>query len=361
MSTLAEFMIVAGADNRPPMLDKTMYNSWQSRMLLYLKGKKNGRMMLESIENGPLVYPTIEENGAIRPKKYTEHSEQEKLQDDYDVQALNIVLQGLPLDVYALVNHCESLHEYYLRFSQLINDMHTIGMTMQQVQVNTKFLNVLQPEWSKFVTDVKLAKNMYTTNFDQLFAYLNQHEGHANEVQMMRERYPVPLALVTNYHNQVKGTWQGSAHSLGGPGTLHGLRKRCCWLRHRKLNDAFQTDDLDAYDSDYDDISSAKAVLMAKLSSYDLDVLSEVPYSDTFQHEVINQSVPEMSYFKQTAIVDSLDNEITSDSNIIHYSQYLQESQQAVVQDTNSSAQQDSMIISMFEQISEQMSNQVTN
>ncbi|GJY84139.1 hypothetical protein Tco_0497515 [Tanacetum coccineum] len=72
MTTLAEHMIVFGAENRPPMLDKSMYDSWQSRMLLYIKGKKNGRMMLESIENGPLVYPTIEENSAIRPKKYVE-------------------------------------------------------------------------------------------------------------------------------------------------------------------------------------------------------------------------------------------------------------------------------------------------
>ncbi|GKC72008.1 retrovirus-related pol polyprotein from transposon TNT 1-94, partial [Tanacetum coccineum] len=54
-----------------------------------------------------------------------------------------------------------------------------------------------------------------------------------------------------------------------------------------------------------------------------------------------------MPYFEQTPIVDSLDNEITSDSNIIPYSQYLQESQQVVVQDTNSSSQQDLMIISM--------------
>ncbi|GKA53667.1 hypothetical protein Tco_0746982 [Tanacetum coccineum] len=84
MTTLAEFKIDVGAENRPPMLDKTMYNSWESRMLLYIKGKKNGRMMLESIKSKPL------------------------LQDDYDVQATNIVLKGLPPDVYALVNHFQS-------------------------------------------------------------------------------------------------------------------------------------------------------------------------------------------------------------------------------------------------------------
>ncbi|GJR98214.1 hypothetical protein Tco_0270388 [Tanacetum coccineum] len=93
MTTLAEHMVVVGADNRPPMLDKSMHNSWQSRMWLYIKGKKNGRMMLESIKNGPLVYLTIEENSQIHEKKYAELTEQEKFQDDCDVQENNIVLQ----------------------------------------------------------------------------------------------------------------------------------------------------------------------------------------------------------------------------------------------------------------------------
>ncbi|GJV02417.1 hypothetical protein Tco_1335986 [Tanacetum coccineum] len=91
-------------------------------------------------------------------------------------------------------------------------------------------------------------------------------------------------------------------------------------------NAAFQTDDLDAYDSDCDDISSAKAILMANLSSYGSDVLLEVPHSNNYQNvDMTNQSVQEMQYFEQTPIDDCLDNEITSDSNIISYSQYLQE------------------------------------
>ncbi|GKB22495.1 hypothetical protein Tco_0861896, partial [Tanacetum coccineum] len=57
-------------------------------------------------------------------------------------------------------------------------------------------------------------------------------------------------------------------------------------------NDAFQTNDLDAYDSDYDDTSSAKAVLMANISSNDSDVLFEVPQHDTYQNDdMVNQSV----------------------------------------------------------------------
>ncbi|GKA46729.1 hypothetical protein Tco_0739612 [Tanacetum coccineum] len=57
------------------------------------------------------------------------------------------------------------------------------------------------PEWSKFVTDVKLARDLHETNYDQLYAYLSQHEAHAHEVRMMRERYPNPLDLVGNYHH----------------------------------------------------------------------------------------------------------------------------------------------------------------
>nr|GEV25623.1 putative ER lumen protein-retaining receptor C28H8.4 [Tanacetum cinerariifolium] len=173
MTTLAEHTIVAGAENRPPMLEKLMYDSWESRIRLFIKGKKHGRMMLNSIDNGLLVYPTVEENGQTRPKKYSELTEAQQLQDDCDVQETNIILHGLSPDVYALVNHqeaakniwdrvkmlikgielsyqereCrlynlfdkfpyvqgETLYEYYWRFSQLINDMHTIGMTMQQV------------------------------------------------------------------------------------------------------------------------------------------------------------------------------------------------------------------------------------
>ncbi|GKE25758.1 hypothetical protein Tco_1441142 [Tanacetum coccineum] len=79
--------------------------------------------------------------------------------------------------------------------------MNTIGVTMQKLQVNTKFVNNLQLEWSKFMIDVKLAKNMHESSFNQLYAYLRQHEAHANEVRFMRERFPGLLALVATTYN----------------------------------------------------------------------------------------------------------------------------------------------------------------
>ncbi|GKC92472.1 hypothetical protein Tco_1157914 [Tanacetum coccineum] len=84
MTTLAEHIIVAGAENRPPMLEKSMYDSLASRIRLFIKGKKNGRMILDSIDYGSLVYPTVEENGQTRPKKYFELTEAQQLQDDCD-------------------------------------------------------------------------------------------------------------------------------------------------------------------------------------------------------------------------------------------------------------------------------------
>ncbi|GKB46223.1 integrase, catalytic region, zinc finger, CCHC-type containing protein [Tanacetum coccineum] len=122
-------------------------------------------------------------------------------------------------------------------------------------------------------------------------------------------------------------------------------------------NSAFQTDDLDAYDSDCDDLSSAKAVLMANLSSCDPEVLSEVPYSDSYPNDMINQDVQEMQYSEQTHVDDFEDNEIHSGSNIIPYSQYLQESQDAVIQDTNPSAPNDLLVLSLVEQMTDHVAH----
>nr|GEX34149.1 hypothetical protein [Tanacetum cinerariifolium] len=78
-----------------------------------------------------------------------------------------------------------------------------------------------------------------------------------------------------------------------------------------------KTEDLDTYDSDCDDSSNAKAVLMANIFYYDSDVMSEVPHSKTYLNDMENQSVHAMQDFEQSPVVDFADNEIHSDSNII--------------------------------------------
>ncbi|GJU01227.1 integrase, catalytic region, zinc finger, CCHC-type containing protein [Tanacetum coccineum] len=437
-------MILSGADNRPPMLDKDLYDSWKFRIELYMQNREQERMILESVKHGPLIWPTIKENGVTRTKKYAELSTAEKTQADCDMKATNIILQ-----------------------------------------VNTKFLNSLPLEWSKFVTDVKLVKDLHTTNFDQLHAYLKQHKLHANEVRLMRERNQDPLALfppsqygsihpIQHYsstylsqpqfnhssippsypyqsqmnhqtssvlkiayqspqvstqpmtesplvdsglvvlvfssgddpiaclnkamafltavaslrfpstNNQLRtssnprnqatiqdgrvtvqqvqgrqgqsysGTgYKSNATSSGGNNasrqarvvkcyncqgeghmarqcTQPKLPRNAAWYKDKAMlaeaqeagqildeeQLAFLTDpgteDLDTYDSDCNDISNAKAVLMANISNYGSDVISEIPHSETYLNVMENQSVHAMHDLEQTPVVDVTDNEITN-------------------------------------------------
>nr|GEU36583.1 hypothetical protein [Tanacetum cinerariifolium] len=170
MTSLTDKAILSGANNRPPMLEKDMYDSWKSQMELYMLNRQHGQMILESVESGPLLWPSIEENEVTRLKKYSKLSPTEAIQAECDVKAKNIILQGLPPEVYALVSthkvaielweriqmlmqgtsltkqerECklydefdkfayrkgESLRDYYLRFSLLLNDINIYNMKL---------------------------------------------------------------------------------------------------------------------------------------------------------------------------------------------------------------------------------------
>ncbi|GJR73470.1 hypothetical protein Tco_0085835 [Tanacetum coccineum] len=104
MTTLADKSLLSGGDNKPPMLEKHLYDSWKSIMELYMMNRPHGRMILASVEKGPLVWPTITVDGVTRPKEYTELTPAETIQADCDIKAINIILQGLPTEIYALVS-----------------------------------------------------------------------------------------------------------------------------------------------------------------------------------------------------------------------------------------------------------------
>nr|GEX40833.1 hypothetical protein [Tanacetum cinerariifolium] len=145
MTTLADKTILPGDDNRPPMLEKDMYDSWKCIMELYMLNRQHGRMILESFENGPLLWPTVEENGVTRPKKYSKLSATEAIQADCDVkEIIQLLMQGTSLtkqerecnlyhefDKVAYKNG-ESLLDLYLRFSLLLNDMNIYNMKLEQ-------------------------------------------------------------------------------------------------------------------------------------------------------------------------------------------------------------------------------------
>ncbi|GJT57707.1 hypothetical protein Tco_0992761 [Tanacetum coccineum] len=122
-------------------------------------------------------------------------------------------------------------------------------------------------------------------------------------------------------------------------------------------NALFQADGVEVYDSDCDDVPNAQPSFMANISSYGSDALAEVHNPDNVDNNMINQAVQAMPSSEQSNVVNHSETEITSDSNIIPYSQYVIESQQAVVQNSNSSAQQDALILSVIEQLKSQVIN----
>ncbi|GKB59223.1 copia protein [Tanacetum coccineum] len=385
MTALADKSLLSGGDNKPPMLEKHLYDSWKSIMELYMMNIPHGKMILASVEKGPLIWPTITVDGVTRQKKYTELTPTDTIQADCDIKAINIILHGLPTEIYAL-------------------------MPLEQFQVNTKFLNTLPAEWSKFVTDVKLVKDLHTTNVDQIHAHLEQHEQHANEVRLMHERTSDPLALVAS-HQMTQSPYQSHQHSYqnsqhqqfvspyqslqtftpGASGSNSGkqrivmcynckgeghMSKQCSktrrkrddsWFKDKVLlvqaqasrqilheeelafladlgipeaqatqtvityNAAYQADDLDAYDSDCDELNIAKVSLMGNLSHYGSDALTKVYNHDNVNNNMINQAVQVMSSSEQ--------------SNV------------AAVHNSNSSAQQDALILSVIEQLKTQVAN----
>ncbi|GKB31032.1 hypothetical protein Tco_0870433 [Tanacetum coccineum] len=124
---------------------------------------------------------------------------------------------------------------------------------------------------------------------------------------------------------KVKDIWLGNAHRAKRP-------RKCCmnYNRSSSYNHPSQCcfpEDLDTYDSDCDDLSTAQAVLMANISNYGSYVISEVLNSETYLNDMDSQSVHALQDFEQSLVMDFTDNEISSDSNIIPYSQYLQETQ----------------------------------
>nr|GFB11963.1 hypothetical protein [Tanacetum cinerariifolium] len=208
MASLADKAILSSADNRPLMLEKDMYDSWKSRMELYMLNRQHGRMILELVKHGPLLWPTVEEDGVTRLKKYSELSTAEAIQANYDVKATNIILQALPLEIYALGRQnfvSVGSSRPFTSGSGGAPGKQREKVPLVQAQANGQ---VLKEEELEFLADPRTA------------------ESSSNQT------------VITN-------------------------------------NAAYQADDLDAYDSDCDELNFTKIALMANLSHCSFDNLAE--------------------------------------------------------------------------------------
>ncbi|GJZ27013.1 hypothetical protein Tco_0571266 [Tanacetum coccineum] len=230
---MSEDIWYAGSDTRPPMLDKTDFESWQQTHSCVLLGKDNERgAIMKSITEGTfsngitegpfkmgtfIQTPAEETEGALQlgPKRarvFTDLSAEEKERYKADIRATNILLQGIPKDIYTIINHYTDAEDIWdnmkmiLEGSELTKDNRESQLYDEFDERFSQIKGKTIHEYYRFITEVKLNRGLKESNFDQLYAYLKQHEVHANENRMMMERFiqPTddPLALVSNASNQ---------------------------------------------------------------------------------------------------------------------------------------------------------------
>ncbi|GKA17510.1 hypothetical protein Tco_0697347 [Tanacetum coccineum] len=232
----------AGSKNRPPMLERDSYIPLVSRFRRYLNWKRdNQKWLLKALDKGPYEFKNFVPEGSTIPRLQTAEDLQgdDLLLHDAEIEVMNMVLLSIPNEIYNSVDACtsakdmwkrvdrlmrgtiqnkvdretrfmnefdqvvvkpgEALVSVYNRFAQLMNDLERNNMNFPTMTINTKFLNRLQPEWLKYVTQVRLAKQLIVDSFDDLFDYLQQFEKLVNASRAKKlEKSHDPLALVAN-------------------------------------------------------------------------------------------------------------------------------------------------------------------
>ncbi|GKB89408.1 hypothetical protein Tco_0961680 [Tanacetum coccineum] len=218
MSTQQD-IYVAGSETRPPMLNKENYVPWSSRLLRYAKSRPNGKLIYNSIMNGPYVRRIILEPGdtnhevpvneTFHEQTYDKLTEKELKQVEADDQAIQTILLGLPEDIYAAVDSYETVQEiwesiepYYHCFSKLMNDFKRNKHFPEKIASNLMFLNNLQPEWSRHVTIVHQTKDLHTADYTQLYDFLKYNQKEVDDLRAERlAKTHDPLALIENSIN----------------------------------------------------------------------------------------------------------------------------------------------------------------
>nr|GFB04148.1 hypothetical protein [Tanacetum cinerariifolium] len=199
MSTQQD-IYAAGSESHPPLLNTENYVPWSSRLLRYAKSRPNGKLIHNSILNGPYVRKMIPEPGdancditvteTFHLQTDNELSDKELKQIKADDQAIQTILLGLPKDIYAAekkaklfnewerftYNEEESIESYCHRFLKLMNDLKRNKHFPGKIASNLKFLNNLQPEWSRHVTIVHQTKDLHTADYTQLYDFLKYNQ-----------------------------------------------------------------------------------------------------------------------------------------------------------------------------------------
>nr|GEV00748.1 hypothetical protein [Tanacetum cinerariifolium] len=271
-------------------------------MELYMMNRQHGRMILESVENGPHLWPTIEENGVTRPKKYSKLSATEAIQAHCDVKATNIILQGhppkygshaqssTPISIsYPSNDFQSSVHHNVYNLSSSIPQVEYAPSVHQQSDFSQPDTCLIVPVFQKVddpidaINHIKSFLTAVVTSRGDKILWLLVLQDHTHQDQV--ETILGNRGLLSVITIKEKYTYQSNAQNQRGKGIRHGSRIRSSnhTLCHHQQRH-YQADDLDAYDSDYDKINSAKIALMANLSHYGFDNLAE-------DNKIINETL----------------------------------------------------------------------
>ncbi|GJU11892.1 hypothetical protein Tco_1009665 [Tanacetum coccineum] len=92
------------------------------------------------------------------------------------------------------------------------------NLKQNKIVVNTKFLNSLQPEWSKYVTRSRQEHRHSEVDYDVLFDFLTQNEPDVNASRAKRApRNHDPLALVGNTYESPSSSWSSQQYYVTHP------------------------------------------------------------------------------------------------------------------------------------------------
>nr|GEW21013.1 retrovirus-related Pol polyprotein from transposon TNT 1-94 [Tanacetum cinerariifolium] len=220
----------AGSESRPPMLNKENYVPWSSRLLRYAKSRSNGKLIHNSIINGPYVGRMIPEPGDINqkvPVNETFHEKKAKLFNEWERFTSN---EG------------ESIESYYHHFLKLMNDLKRNKHFPEKITSNLKFLNNLQPEWSRHVTIVHQTKDLDTTDYTQLYDFLkyNQKENYVQQpmpnpeditdpttamnmaLALMAKTFKLNYSTLTNNNQRISSNPQNRQIAQPGNANMNG-------------------------------------------------------------------------------------------------------------------------------------------
>nr|GEX94251.1 hypothetical protein [Tanacetum cinerariifolium] len=223
MSTQQD-IYAAGSESRPPMLNKENYVPWSSCLLRYAKSRANGKLIHNSIINGPYVRRMILELGDTNrevPVNENFHiqiddelTKKELKQIEADDQAIQTILFGSDIGIQEkkaklfnewerfASNEGESIEFYYHPFLKLMNDLKRNKHFPKKIASNLKFLNNLKPEWSRHVTIVHHTKDLHTADYTQLYDFLKYNKKELDELKAERlAKTQDPLALMANSNN----------------------------------------------------------------------------------------------------------------------------------------------------------------